>query len=351
MSKHPVVWIDFENTPHVPFFVPIILDLERAGCEVILTARNFAQTRELVERAGLNARIIGGEYGNATIPKTLGILTRAARLAIHVRKFHPSLAVGHGSRGLLLAAKLLGVRSLTLYDYEGASVRLFNKLSTYVMTPEIIPPATLASLGLANEKHLTYPGLKEEVYVSEFAPSETLLLELGLDPTKIIVTVRPPSETAHYRSDDSFQLFNGIMALLAARSDVQVILMPRNQSQRSAVARWSRHPNVITPAHAVDGLNLLYHSDLVIGGGGTMNREAAALGVPVATIFKGTLGAVDAWLLKDGKMVALSKPDGILSLLNKREQTLTNRSSATRQRIVQAILQLVSSSTGGATRL
>jgi predicted glycosyltransferase len=341
MRKHPVVWIDFENTPHVPFFVPIILDLERAGCEVILTARNFAQTKELVERAGLNARIIGGEYGNASMRKTFGILARAVRLALHVRKFRPSLAVGHGSRGLLLAAKLLGIRSLTMYDYEGASVRLFNKLSTYVMTPEIIPFATLASLGLTKEKHLIYLGLKEEVYVSEFVPNDTLLLELGLDRTKIIVTVRPPSETAHYRSDDSFLLFNGIMALLAARSDVQVVLMPRNQSQRSAVDRWSRHPNIVIPTHAVDGLNLLYHSDLVIGGGGTMNREAAALGVPVATIFKGELGAVDAWLMKDGKMIALDSAGDVIPLLRKRERTLHDISGNTRQSIVAAILNFV----------
>jgi predicted glycosyltransferase len=351
MRKHPVVWIDFENTPHVPFFVPIILDLERAGCEVILTARNFAQTKELVERAGLNAQIIGSEYGNASVRKTFGILTRAVRLAMHVRKYHPSLAVGHGSRGLLLAAKLLGIRSLTLYDYEGASVRLFNKLSTYVMTPEVIPFATLASLGLTKEKHLTYPGLKEEVYVSKFAPSDTLLLELGLDSTKIIVTVRPPSETAHYRSDDSFLLFNGIMALLAARSDVQVVLMPRNQSQRSAVERWARHPNIVIPTHAVDGLNLLYHSDLVIGGGGTMNREAASLGVPVATIFKGELGAVDAGLLNDGRMIALNKADEVLPLLIKRERILRHRSNSTREKVVRAILQLVSDSTGGAAGL
>jgi predicted glycosyltransferase len=340
MSKHATIWIDFENTPHVPFFVPIILDLERAGCEVVLTARDFAQTKELVQRAGLTARIIGEEYGNASLVKTIGILSRALRLALYMRGRGVSLAVGHGSRGLLLASKILGIPSLTLYDYEGASVKLFNQLSTHVMTPEVIPFSKLESLGLQKKKYLTYPGLKEEVYASDFQPDPSLIAELGLDHSKIIVTVRPPSETAHYRSNESLRLFDEIMALLAARSDVQVILMPRNQSQRESVAKWMRHPSIIIPDAALDGLNLLYHSDLVIGGGGTMNREAAALGVPVITIFKGAIGAVDASLLNQGKMIAIEDAQEIIRHLHKRKPATPEIRNATRAAIVDAILRL-----------
>lgn len=184
LVTHPyvTVWIDLENSPHVPFFIPVILELERAGCEVILTARDFAQTKELVQRAGLNARIVGGTYGNSTALKTIGILSRAIRLAWMMRGKNISLAVGHGSRGLLLAARMLRIPVLTLYDYEGASVNLFNRLSTYVMTPEAIPYATLEKLGLAKEKHLTYPGLKEDVYVPSFHPNDSIMRELNLDP-------------------------------------------------------------------------------------------------------------------------------------------------------------------------
>jgi predicted glycosyltransferase len=333
------IWIDLENSPHVPFFVPIISELERAGCQIVLTARDFAQTRELVARAGLNARIIGGEWGNSTPIKSFGLLLRSMRLAWLMRSRNIALSVGHGSRGLLLASKMLRIPVLELYDYEGASVALFNRLSTYVMTPEAIPFSTLEKLGLVKEKHLTYPGLKEDVYVTSFQPDDSILRELKLDPTRILVTIRPPSRTAHYRSEESFRLFDGIMKLIGNREDIQIILLPRGRAGSADLhAR-----NIIIPHHAIDGLNLLYHSDLVISGGGTMNREAAALGVPTVTIFKGSMGAVDQWLIEEGRMVSIDRADEITPLLRKREQTTIRKSNEAKERIVSAILRVAHS--------
>ncbi len=348
MSDIPTIWIDLENTPHVPFFLPIVRDLERAGCHVVITARDFAQTRELVMASGLDATIIGRAYGNATLPKVAGILWRAIQLAWHVRKYHPALAVGHGSRGLVLAAKLLRIPSLTLYDYEGASVRLFNRLSTWVMTPEVIPFETLAALGLPRAKHRTYPGLKEEVYASEFKPTLDFLIHEkegghNIDLSKIIVTLRPPSQSAHYRSNESFQLFDEIMRLLVARSDVEIVIVPRTQQQRTELAaKWRAANNVVILTEAISGLDLLTNSDLVIGGGGTVNREAAALGVPVVTIFKGPEGSVDRWLISEGRMIEAKHASDIVPLLKKRV-AVGERGSTTRKGrsiIVETILRL-----------
>ncbi|HET6402795.1 MAG TPA: DUF354 domain-containing protein [Candidatus Kapabacteria bacterium] len=334
------VWIDLENSPHVPFFLPIISELERAGCEVVLTARDFAQTRALVANAGLNARIVGGQYGRSRFLKTFGLFQRAARLAWRMRGRNVSLAVGHGSRGLLLAARMLRVPTLTLYDYEGASVALFNRLSTFVMTPEAIPFSTLEKLGLTKEKHLTYPGLKEDVYVSGIQPDDAIVRELNLDPSRIIVTIRPPSRTAHYRSEESFHLYDAIMELLTAREDVQIVLVPRDRNTAVYAKRFAGHPNVIVPPTVVNGLNLLYHSDLAISGGGTMIREAAALGVPAITIFKGPMGAVDRWLIDEGRMIAIDRAEEILPLLRKRKQDIPVFSSKAKETIVEAMLRI-----------
>jgi|GEM_PF-138432 len=340
-DTRPLVWIDLENSPHVPFFVPIISELERAGCEVILTARDFAQTLELVEHAGLNARIIGGEYGNSGAKKTLGILSRAARLAWMMRGRGIAMAVGHGSRGLLLAARMLRIPTLTLYDYEGASVGLFHRLSTYVMTPESIPFSTLEKLGLTKEKYLTYPGLKEDVYAGIFQPDEAILRTLNLDPSRIIIAVRPPSRTAHYRSEESFQLYDEIMERLVARKDIQIVLVPRDRTNVAQAREFARYPNVIVPTVAVDGMNLLYHSDLVLSGGGTMVREAAALGVPAITIFKGPMGAVDRWLIEKGRMIAINRAEEIVPLLQKRNRAPVKYSNAAKPVIVETILRLI----------
>lgn len=344
LSTPPLIWIDLENSPHVPFFQQIISELERAGCEVVLTARDFAQTRALVAKAGLNARIIGGQYGRSKVLKTAGLFLRAARLARMMRGHKISLAVGHGSRGLLLAARMLRIPTLTLYDYEGASVALFNRLSTFVMTPEALPFSTLEKLGLLSEKHLTYSGLKEDVYAGDFRLDDSIVNELNLDPSRIIITIRPPSRTAHYRSEESFRLYDAIMQLLAALDDVQIILVPRDRNAAAHAKRFAEHRNVIVPATVVDGLNLLYHSDLMISGGGTMVREAAALGVTAVTIFKGPMGAVDRWLIEEGRMISIDRAEEILPLLRKRAHSAVKNSNTTMQVIVDTILRLANAS-------
>jgi predicted glycosyltransferase len=249
------------------------------------------------------------------------------------------LAVGHGSRGLLIAARLLRIPSLTLYDYEGASVSLFNRLSTVVMTPEVIPSKTLAELGLDARRHRSYAGLKEEVYLSDFKPSTTLPVRLRLRASDINVVVRPPSDTAHYRATSSKLLFAEIMSLLMAQPHVHIILLPRDTAQRAAMAEaYDRAENVTIPDRAIDGASLLYYSDLVIGGGGTMNREAAVLGVPVLSIFKGEEGAVDRSLKATGKLIDIDRAQDVLAFLKNRERKLPTMSDSVRTSIVAEIL-------------
>jgi uncharacterized protein len=339
------IWIDLENSPHVPFFIPIISELEARGVRIILTARDFAQTKQLILDAGLNAKIIGAEAGDNTLRKTAMLLLRAVRLSLYLLQERIDLAVAHGSRGLLLASKMLLVRSLILYDYEGANVRLFNKLANWIMTPYVIPETKLSTLGLPLQKSLRYPGLKEEVYVAEYVPDPSFMTTMALDAQKVIITVRPPSHTAHYKTDESFSLFQELMIRISKRNDIQMIFSPRStrQSEEIKSSPWYDKSKMIVLDKPVNGLDLLYHSDLVIGGGGTMNREAAVLGVPVLSIFKGESGAIDEWLEREGKLVTLSTAEQADAFLRKREsQDRPSTDTAVRDEIVRAILQLAS---------
>ena len=335
------VWIDLENTPHVLFFAPIIRALEERGVRVVLTARDFAQTLELASQHGLSPKIIGREQGSNSIRKAIGLGLRTIALLGEIRDQEDiQLAVGHGSRGLVMTASILRIPSLTLYDYEGASVKIFNRLSTLVMTPEIIPFKKLAARGLARKKHRTYPGLKEEVYLQDFRPDNSILMKLGIEPSGILVTIRPPSETAHYRAAESFALFDSIMTLLMSDQRTQIVLLPRTIAQRSTLGkRFKNQKQIVIPTNSIDGPDLLYFSDLVIGGGGTMNREAAVLGVPVASIFKGEVGAVDQWLVETGKMTMVEQAQDIIPLIGKRaSQHYPLSVSATKKAIVEEIM-------------
>jgi hypothetical protein len=75
---------------------------------------------------------------------------------------------------------------------------------------------------------------------------------------------------------------------------------------------------VIVPERAVDAQSLIALADVVVSAGGTMNREAAALGVPVYTTFGGRLGGVDEQLMREERLVPLSDPRAIE--LRKREE-------------------------------
>ena len=297
------VWIDLDNSPHVPFFRPIIEELRVKGYSVVVTARDAFQVTELTKLHRIQCKTIGRHYGKNKFMKVLGLVVRTAQLLPFVIKGRPDLAVSHGSRAQTLAAKLLGIRSVVIADYEHVS---HVTHPAWVIVPEVIP--TEVASKLANHV-LKYPGIKEDVYVSNFQPDPAILVELGVKSSEILVTVRPPATEAHYHNPKSEELFVAVMYRLGETQDVRTVLLPRNDKQKAEIARrwagWLQSGKIIIPGQVVEGLNLIWHSDLVISGGGTMNREAAALGVPVYSIFRGEIGAVDRYLSQNDRLVMI----------------------------------------------
>ncbi len=301
------IWIDMDNSPHVPFFVPIIQELEKLGYAVVLTARDCFQVRDLVKLFKLHCTIVGRHYGKNKLAKIAGTCYRALQLASLVRGEKVCLAVAHGSRSQMLAASLLGIPSCSLWDYEFAkSVKGFGP--DWMMVPAVIPDSAIQ---FDSGRVLKYQGIKEDVYVPGFKPDPDLRASLGLKEGDLIVTARPPADEAHYYNPESDELFRAAIEFVAEQPDVRIILLPRSDKQGSAAkALWPElftGRKMIIPEHAVDGLTLLWNSDLAISGGGTMNREAAALGIPVYSVFRGRIGAVDRYLAQKGRLVLLEK--------------------------------------------
>ena len=299
------IWIDLDNSPHVPFFVPIIEELQRAGYKTLVTARDCFQVCGLADQLGLSYRRIGRHYGKNTLLKLFGLGWRSLQLMPQALKERPILAISHGSRAQLLAATLLRIPSVTLADYEFAKIWMFVR-PTWVITPEVISDDAIRG---EKERILKYPGIKEDVYVPRFKPDESFLSELGLSRRELLVTVRPPATEAHYHCQESDEIFAAAVNFLAEQPHVRMIVLPRNDKQAVAIrSRWGsliEKQVMQIPAGVLDGLNLIWHSDFVISGGGTMNREAAALGVPVYSTFRGTIGAVDRYLARQGRLVLI----------------------------------------------
>lgn len=304
------VWVDITNSPHVVIFRPLIARLRARGCEVTVTAREFAQTIGLLERFGIEHVSVGAHGGGSSRGKARAMAERSAALVRFARRERFDLAVAHGSTDQPLAARAAGTPQVTMFDYEYAKVMHHwnGRLATRVLVPSAIPEEALAPYGMRPPKLVRYPGLKEEYYLADHAIDDGVLAELGLDPTRLIAVVRPPPEVTLYHRGASTDLFAQTLERLLASPAVQTVVLPRTDEQRAALAGGA----AIVPAHAIDGPSLVAAADLVISAGGTMNREAAALGVPAYTPFAARLGAVDRRLIAEGRLRRLESPGDVV---------------------------------------
>jgi predicted glycosyltransferase len=332
------VWVDLTNSPHVLVMRPVIANLRARGHEVQVTARDFAQTLGLCERFGIEHTTIGRHRGGGLVAKARGLAARSLELTRWAPPRRFDLAVGHGSNDVTVAAAILRIPCSTTFDYEWATVQhnVNCRLAQAVVVPDAIPPERLYRYG-ARRKIRCYPGLKEEYYLADFDPDLAVLGELGLERSEPIAVVRTPPEVSLYHRFE-----NDVFARVLDRlRGAQTIVLPRTPEQRSELARAG---GFIVPERAIDAQSLIAYADLVVSAGGTMNREAVALGTPVFTVFEGRLGAVDERLIAEGRLKRLEHVDDVV--LAKRT---VERASAERVRRDPALLvDLLAGPAGGA---
>ena len=324
------VWIDVTNSPHVAFFRPLAALLEERGHEVSITAREFAQTLELLDDAGLAHTVVGPPHGGASrAAKARAMASRLSALRRFARGKRFDAALSHASHELPLAARSLGIPSSYAFDYEFALAQhsLGCRAATRVVVPDAIPQDRLSRLGARARKVTRYPGLKEEYYLSGFAPDPAVLAAVGLDPSRILAVVRTPPEVSLYHRHGS-PLFADVLERLGDDPSVHAVVLPRTPEQRAAIAARAL-PSLLVPERAVDALSLVALADLVVSAGGTMNREAVALGTPVWTTFSGRLGAVDESLLAAGRLRTLTSADDLRPSRKRAAAQMVTRDPAT----------------------
>jgi predicted glycosyltransferase len=302
------VWIDITNSPHVPFFRPLIELLRAEGAEVEVTSRDYAQTVQLLGLHGIDATVLGQHGGRSAFGKTRALASRLHALHAWARGRHLDVALAHASHELTLTARRLGIPSATTFDYEFAWLQhqLGCRAAARVVVPEAIPPERLERYGVRPPKLGRYPGLKEEYYLADFERDPSALRQFDLDPSRTLAVVRTPPDVALYHRRGN-PLFPQVLDRLGRDASVHAIVLPRTPEQREVVVRLDL-PSLIVPERAVDAQSLIAFADLVVSAGGTMNREAVALGVPVYTTFSGRLGGVDEMLIRDGRLTLLSDP-------------------------------------------
>jgi uncharacterized protein len=332
------VWVDCTAAAHPLVLRPVIERLQARGHEVFVTAREYGQTLGILERLGIPYTAVGEHGGASRLGKARALGARSARLSKLVWQRRPQLALGHGSVDLAVVSAAVRVPSVQMQDYEFARLQrqIAFRLATRVLVPDSIPTERLAKAGAKERKLFRYPGLKEEYYLADFEPDAAVLTELGLDRERVLVVVRPPPETSEYHAPND--LYAATVRRLAAAPEAQAVVVPRTERQAGA-ARALGADNLIVPERAIDAQSLIAFADLVVSAGGTMNREAVALGTPVFTTFTGRMGGVDESLIAAGRLAVLEDPAALA--LRKREEPIGVRSPRDPGILVEAVLGAV----------
>ena len=291
---------------HVLVLRPIIEELRRRGHEVEVTSREYAQTQQLLEIHGIEHTRIGEHGGASRRQKLARLVGRTSGMLRYGRGRGFDLAIAHGSNDLALASRALGIPEANMHDYEFAVTQhhIGCRLARRVLFPDSVPAGRLRRFGVTPEKLFSYPGLKEEYYLADFEPDPEIFAKLGVDSDLVVVVVRPPPDVSLYHRKSN-PLFPQVLDRLGRDPEVQAVVLPRTDAQREFV-RALELPSVVLPEQAVEAQSLVALADLVVSAGGTMNREAVALGTPVHTTYGGRLGGVDEALIRAGRLVPLT---------------------------------------------
>ncbi|HEV2800022.1 MAG TPA: DUF354 domain-containing protein [Pyrinomonadaceae bacterium] len=339
------IWIDLANSPHVPFFAALAEEFRARGHELEVTAREFAQTVELAVSANLQPAVIGGHGGRELKGKAGNLFGRARALRSWARtRPRFDLAVSHNSYSQIVAARSLGLRSVTLMDYEHQPANhLAFRLASRVIVPRAFPATALKRFGARARKVRRYDGFKEDVYLADWQPEagafENMLASLGVSAHHVLCVVRPPARDALYHRFDN-ELFDALVEHLCADDAARIVLLARTDAQREEFDARHRSENVRMPRAALDGATLIAAADLVVSAGGTMNREAAALGVPAATVYAGEWAAVDEELVRQGRLKRIRTREDIRALpVVKKDHAHARRAHGVRAQVAEMILE------------
>jgi predicted glycosyltransferase len=271
--------------------------LQEEGATVAVTARDHAQTLPLARAAFADVTVAGGRSPAGRLRKGAAIAARARMLRSIARAERPDVALSHGSYAQILAARAARVPAVTMMDYEFQPANHVSfRLARRVIVPEAFPERALRRQGARPGRVVRYGGFKEQLYLAGVRPRPGLLDELGLDPERPTAVMRPPPEGALYHAEGTGR-FDEVLEHVRD-AGAQVVLLARDEEQAVRYAA----KGVLVPPAVVDGPTLLASADLVVGGGGTMTREAALLGTPTYTVFAARLAAVDEALIREGRL-------------------------------------------------
>lgn len=337
-----MIWFDLDNLPHVSLFRPIFKELEKRGIDYIVTARDFNHTIEQLKYWGIDHTAIGFHGGKNKFKKVLNLAQRSYQLREYIKNFdNIELAVSHGSRTQVVAAKWMRIPSIVMMDYEYTETKIFNYLSTYMLIPRFIPDSRLSSVGLNFKKIIKYGGFKEQLYLNSFYPDENFREKINIPDDKILIVIRPPALVGNYHDPRSEKLLIDGLNYFSSKNNTICLIISRTSDDKDFIlSRISLSEKIRFLDKQVDGLQLLWAADIVVSGGGTMNRESALLGTETYSIFTGRRPYLDEYLCEQGRLTFIEKSSDFNSIIVQRK-TKNNKINSNNHNLVNEVVDII----------
>jgi len=303
------IWIDITSLPHVHFFRSFIKRMGREGHDMLVTTRKFSFMEELLQKSGIEHHVIGSHGGKGLKGKLVKSSTRISRLAALVSEERPDVGLSKHSVECARVCFGMKIPSVMVVDHETATaaMRLMVPLTDVIVSPQATPRGLLAGMG-AN-KIVDFFGVCETAHFYDFTPSRKVLSELGLsNRKKTIISRSEPMLSSH--NEHYSNLFSILKEIGETHPETQTVFIPRSKKDMKKF----RNLDLIIPESPVDTLSLYAFSDLMIGAGSCMNREACVGGCPTISICPDNLPAIDRFMISKGLMSHSLNKDEILSM-------------------------------------
>jgi len=306
------IWIDISNSPQIHFFKNVIRRLERIGHEVVVTSRRFGSMEPMLARNNIECHLIG-EHGGASKEMKLKCSSkRILGLTDFVIEHKPDVALFKHSVEAPRVSYGLGIPSICVLDNEKAIAqnKLMLPISSKVIAPDAIGYQVITSFGVREENIRLFNGFCELAHLEDFMPNDGILSDLHLDEDAPIAVLRPEPVMANYFTGDPKESI--VTALLQRLKDFQCVVFPRTEEQYMNF----RKMGAIIPDHCVDALSLIHGSNIVISAGGSMNREAVAMGKPAISTYPEKLLAITHKMVMDGIKMHSCEVDEVSVMTN-----------------------------------
>ncbi len=296
------ILFDLDNAPQIPAAIPIAEALAKMGHQVLFSVKNRSRAWELMQLHNRQFFKFKDSEHSHIAGKAISTISRALSLTHLIKKHKITRAVGLGSRSLPIAAWMTGIPSITIIDYEWVNTTIYNKFSTTILLPEVITIQNCEKANINTQKVKHFPGIRQNIYINSKATEEEterkiktnhIIKQLNIDPTKTNILLRPPATKAHYHNTNT---------QLAYEKAINQLLKQKNTDLYCIARAKEKEPRIKQITQVFNGIELISSFSAIVGAGGTMTREAAALGIPSYTCFKGPMGMVDQYLINQQRL-------------------------------------------------